>query len=44
MSASVQVTGSCSHRENLRETVLLSNFGHSDNQPAKNVKEEGWEA
>jgi hypothetical protein len=41
---SVYIAGSCSHRENRREIVLISNFGHSGGQSAEKREELGLEA
>jgi len=44
MVASVPIAGSCSHRQNPREIVLMSNFDHLGSQSARNVRNHGWRA
>jgi len=44
MVASVPIAGSCSHRQNPREIVLMSNFDHLGSQSARNVRNHGWGA
>jgi hypothetical protein len=40
--ASVHIAGSCSRRENPREIVLISNFGHSGDQSAEKREKQAW--